>query len=350
MPSVIWQNQPQSTYLWENSLNNRINFGWEISKYWSFDAGMRNRLIAGNESLINPQSISYDNAWADLSWNWFECNKMVLNTAFDRLFVTFEKNKWQLRLGRQRINWGQTFVWNPNDIFNTYSFFDFDYPERPGSDALRLTYYHSETSSSELAASVNRDNKFTAAIMHHWNKNNFDFQLIGGLYSQSDIVLGGACTSDFKGLNFRGEFSLFQPVKNISDTISTVAASFGLDYIFSNSLTLQAEVLYNNISDVILTKGLMALYSAPLSSKFLSICDWNIFMQASYPITPRLNASISAMFFADIKSYYSGLSLDYSIIENFDFSFIMQYFSTAPNKTLGNMQFALGFARLIYSF
>ena len=34
--------------------------------------------------------------------------------------------------GRQRINWGQTFVWNVNDVFNAYSYFDFDYKERPG--------------------------------------------------------------------------------------------------------------------------------------------------------------------------------------------------------------------------
>ena len=32
-------------------------------------------------------------------------------------------------------------VWNPNDLFNAFSFVDFDYEERPGSDALRIQKY-----------------------------------------------------------------------------------------------------------------------------------------------------------------------------------------------------------------
>ncbi|HVB02111.1 MAG TPA: hypothetical protein VNE41_00190, partial [Chitinophagaceae bacterium] len=27
------------------------------------------------------------------------------------------------RLGKQRINWGKTLVWNPNDWFNTFNLF-----------------------------------------------------------------------------------------------------------------------------------------------------------------------------------------------------------------------------------
>ena len=99
---------------------------------------------------------------------------------------------------------------------------------------------------------------------------------------------------------------------------------------------LQAEVLYNNVSSNN-AYGLMAMYSAPLSAKNLSISQWNIFTNASYPITPRLNGSLYGMYFVDIQSYYAGLSLEYSVIENLDFSFIAQYFSTLGNSTLWNM-------------
>jgi len=286
-----------------------------------------------------------------LSWNWVETDNYpsLLNTTFDRLNITFEKNKWKLQLGRQRINWGQTFVWNPNDLFNTYSFFDFDYPERPGCDAFRTTYYHSETSSSELAVSANHENKVTAALMHRWNSNHVDYQIIAGSLAETDLVLGGALTSDIKGLNFRGEFSYFHPIKNLTDTSGIVAVSTGADYIFSNSLMLQTEVLYNNVSSNN-GYGLLAMYAAPLSAKNLSICKWNVFVNATYPITPRLNGSLSSMYFVDIKSCYAGFSLDYSIIENLDFSFFTQYFSTFGNSQPGNMQVLLGFARLKYSF
>jgi hypothetical protein len=351
MPSLIVQ---QDDTWWQGLVHNRLNFNWQVTEHLLFDAGMRNRFIAGSEAMISPESISADAGLMDLSWNWFDVETRhatsLLNTAFDRLNITFEKNKWKLQLGRQRINWGQTFVWNPNDIFNTYSFFDFDYPERTGCDAFRTTYYHNSTSSSEIAVSANHDNKVTAALLHRWNRRNVDYQFSAGVLTENDFVIGGALTSDVKGLNFRSEFSYFHPVKNLTDTSGIVAVSIGADYIFSNSLMLQTEILYNNVSKAFSDNGLMGLYSAPLSAKYLSICNWNVFAQASYPITPRLNGSLSSMYFVDIKSCYAGFSLDYSVIENLDFSFIAQYFSAFGNSKLGNMQVLLGFARLKYSF
>ena len=350
MPSAIYMNLPQSEVWWQNLVHNRLNFSWQFDKHFLFEASMRNRFLTGSDALTNPGEMSADTGWADLTWNVFDAKSSqatsLLNTSIDRLNFTFEKDKWQIRLGRQRINWGQTFVWNPNDIFNTYSFFDFDYVERPGCDALRTTYFYNETTSSELAASVNHWGKITAAFLHHWNFKNFDFQLIAGEQAQSDVVAGGAWTGDFDGLNFRGEFSVFQPMKNFSDTTTTVAVSVGFDYVFKNSLMLQTEILYNNVSENSSTGDLMGLYAAPLSAKNLSVCDWNIFAQASYPITPRLTGALSTMYFMDIKSFYSGLSLDFSLMENLDFSLIAQYFSTPKS----DMHIIWGFGRLKFSF
>ena len=353
MPSLTVQ-QPGSDTWWQILVHNRLNFNWQMSEHLRVDAGIRNRFITGSEIMFDPQSVSYDPGRVNLSWNWAVKETghapSLLNTSFDRLHVTFEKDKWKLQAGRQRINWGQTFVWNPNDIFNTYSFFDFDYPERPGCDAFRATYYHNETSSSELVASTNYENKVTAAFLHRWNRKNVDYQLIAGEQTGTDFVLGGTLTSDMKGLNFRSELSYFHPIKNLTDTSGIVSISVGIDYLFSNSLMLQAEVLYNNVNSVFSGNGLMGLYSAPLSAKYLSICNWTVFAQTSYPITPRLNGSLSGMYFFDIQACYASFSLDCSLIENLDFSFIVQYFSTLGNSKLGNMQVFMGFARLKYSF
>ena len=358
MPSLIVQGPRDNTewqilthnIWWQMLAHNRLTANWQITEHLSVEAGMRNRFIIGSEAMIDPEGISNDPGWINLSWNWAKGKSIIGNTSFDRLYVSFEKNNWKVQAGRQRINWGQTLVWNPNDIFNTYSFFDFDYPERSGCDALRTTYYHSATSSSELAVSVNYDNKVSTAFLHRWNKNNVDYQLIVGEQTETDFVFGGALTSDFEGLNIRSEISYFHPTKNLTDTSGIVAISLGADYIFSNSLMLQTEVLYNNVSKTFSNSGLMALYSAPLSAKYLSICDWNIFANASYPVTPLLNGSLSAMYFVDVQSYYAGLSLDYSVIENLEFSFIIQYFASLDNSKLGDMQIFFGFARLKYSF
>jgi hypothetical protein len=354
MPSLIVQ-QPGDNTWWQMLVHNRLNFKWQMTEHLRIDAGMRNRFLTGSKEMLNPGSIGFDSGWMDLSWNWANVGtkhdlSQLGNTSLDRLYVTFEKDKWKLQAGRQRINWGQTFVWNPNDIFNTYSFFDFDYPERPGCDAFRGTYFHNETSSSELAISANHSHKITTALLHRWNKNNVDYQLIAGEQAEADFVIGGALTSDVKGLNLRSELSYFHPIKHIADTSGIVSVSVGADYLLPGSLMLQAEVLYNNVNKVFSENGLMALYSAPLSAKTLSISNWNIFINASYPITPRLNVALSSMYFVDIKSSYEGLSLDYSIIENLDFSFIAQYFSTLRNSSLNNMKILMTFARLKYSF
>jgi hypothetical protein len=144
-------------------------------------------------------------------------------------------------------------------------------------------------------------------------------------------------------LNLRSELSYFHPVKNYADTSGIIAFSVGADYIFSNSLMLQTEVLYNNVSSNN-GGGLMAMYAAPLSAKNLSISNWNVFANVSYPLTPRLNGSLSGMYFVDIKSCYAGLSLDYSVIENLDFSLHWQYFKSS------DLGANLGFVRIKYSF
>ena len=365
MPSLIFQ--PLSHIDAGQMLtHNRLNFGWQMNEHWRVDAGMRNRFIIG-DLYSDPKSIKFDAGLMNLSWNWLDAQKrwtrqvdtnitahysvnFLGNTAFDRLNLTFEKNNWKLQLGRQRINWGQTFVWNPNDIFNTYSFFDFDYPERPGCDAFRGTFFHNATSSSELAVSVNHENKITSALLHRWNKNNVDYQLIAGQQTQTDFVAGGAITTDFRGLNIRSELSYFHPMQNITDTGGIVAVSVGADYIFSNSLMLQTEVLYNNADRTFHNSVPMGLYGTPLSAKQLSISDWTIFANVSYPITPRLNGGLSSMYFVDIKSCYVGISLDFSVAENLDFSFITQYFSAFSNSQIGAMQLFLGFVRLKYTF
>ncbi|MDR1601086.1 MAG: hypothetical protein LBS42_01485, partial [Tannerella sp.] len=69
-----------------------------------------------------------------------------------------------------------------------------------------------------------------------------------------------------------------------------------------------------------------------------------------YPVTPRLNVSLSGMYFVDIEACYAGLSADYSVLENLDFSFIAQYFYATGSAGAANMRFLLGFARVKYSF
>ena len=154
----------------ENVLHNRMDLNWFINDHFTVSAGLRNRVIIGNNvSLIPGYSdyVSRDNGFLDLSWRWADENSWVGISQLDRLMIDYTVGNFQVTLGRQRINWGQTFVWNPNDLFNAYSLFDVDYPERPGTDALLVEYYPSPTSDAQLV----------------WNAgNSVDSMAIAGLY------------------------------------------------------------------------------------------------------------------------------------------------------------------------
>lgn len=48
------------------------------------------------------------------------------------------------------MNWGISIVWNLNDIFNVFSFMDFDYEECLGSDVICIKYYFGIVFSVEI--------------------------------------------------------------------------------------------------------------------------------------------------------------------------------------------------------
>ena len=138
----------------DNLIHNRLNLKGYFNDRITFSAEFRNRLFTGDmvkSGRAYSEMTGADQGWLDLSWNVLNKQSFFLNTMIDRLWFDFNYGKFQARLGRQRINWGQTLVWNPNDIFNAYSFFDFDYVERPGSDAIRLQYYPGSSSAIEIA-------------------------------------------------------------------------------------------------------------------------------------------------------------------------------------------------------
>ena len=333
----------------ENLLHNRINAKWYPFKNITLVAEMRNRLAWGDAITSNTsvESFSSDNGIVGLTWNVFSGKSYILNSSFDRLNIDWEKNKWKITLGRQRINWSQTLVWNPNDIFNTYSFFDFDYVERPGSDAIRLQYYNSEVSSTELAIKMNKGKKVTAAAYYKFNAFEYDFQFIGGILNNEDYVIGTGWSGAIKSVSFRGEISYFHLIKNSMRSSDEILTSIGADYTFGNSFMIMAEYLYSDVKTID-SLSFMNFYQAPQTVKNLSFVKHNFVLQLTCPVTPLLNAGLAGMFFPGIKGYYLGPSLTYSLAQNLDASF---YFQSFTGEILNQKQrFNLAFLRLKFSF
>jgi len=346
-------NDVDSVWLVDNLIHNRLNFRWYMNENLTLAVEARNRFIYGDLNKMIPgyaDMIEQDNGLFDfLTTNLVEEKSFLLNTSIDRAYVEYNKNSFVAKLGRQRINWGQSFAWNPNDIFNVYSFFDFDYEERPGSDALRLQYYTSFTSVAEIAVKMDKDHNITAAGLYRFNKWGYDLQFMGGVSDTSDYVLGTGWSGNIKNAGFNGEISYFHPQDNFSDTSGVVLVSAGLNYMFDNSLYVQLEGIYNGYFNKLNIQSFNDLYFMPMSVKTMSYSKFSWFGQMSYPIHPLVNATLAAMYFPSLGSgYFLMPSISYSASNNFEFSLHGQKFEGKFGGQYDKM--TLLFLRFRYSF
>jgi len=336
-------------FLNENLLHNRLNFKGYLNNNITVAAEFRNRLFTGDMVRLGKyysDMIGEDPGMIDMSWNVFEEQSFLFNTTLDRLWIDFQYNKFQITIGRQRINWGQTFVWNPNDIFNAYSFFDFDYVEKPGSDAVRLQFFPTSSSVAEIAIKSDNDKNITAAGLYRFNMWEYDFQFLAGIVNSEDVVVGTGWSGAIGSISFRGEASWFTPYKNTPQDESTILITTGFDKIFDDNSMAQVQLMYS--SNPFELDSFTGFYSGNLSSKDLAFSKFSAFGQFTWAATPLLNIGISAMWFPDLKGYFAGPSLDYSLAENLDFSLFWQHFNCIMAGTETNLN--MGFLRLKYSF
>lgn len=348
MQSAIFESL-SGDFLNENLLHNRLNFKGFINENLTFTTEFRNRLFTGDrvKSVTGyAELIGFDPGVADLSWNVFSRHSFLLNTTVDRLWFDMHYNMFQVTIGRQRINWGQTFVWNPNDIFNAYSFFDFDYIERPGSDALRFQVFPTSSSAAELAVKVDSQNDITAAGLFRFNKWGYDIQFLAGYVNSEDVVIGAGWSGAIGSVSFRGEGSWFQPWEEFPNSLGTVLLTTGIDKVFNDNSMIQGQIMYCNTPLELI--NFTSFFSGNLSPKDLAFSRFSAFGQFTWAVTPLLNLAVSGMWFPDLEGFFTGPTIDYSLAENFDFSLIWQHFNSMMG--VDRTKINLAFLRLKYSF
>ncbi|TCN72275.1 hypothetical protein [Acetobacteroides hydrogenigenes] len=335
-----------------NFLHNRINLKWLPTASVTASLELRNQLVWGNLLKKYPaygDLLATDPRYADLSFNVFSERLALLNVAVDRAWVQYSMGKLQLVAGRQRISWGQTFVWNPNDIFNTYSYFDFDYEEKPGCDALRLQYYPKATSVIEVAAKVNPRGKATVAGLYRFNRLEYDFQLIGGIVDETDIALGAGWSGQLLDGGFRGEATCFLPKRRFLKSDGVLVASVGYDYTFESSLFIQTEVLYNGSRETVNLLSLGQLSGGGLSAKNIFVPSFSVFGSASYPVTPLFTCALSSIVNPKYELLFVIPSVSISLKENLELNLNAQLlWSYGAGDSYQNL-YAL-FGRLKWSF
>ena len=210
-------------------------------------------------------------------------------------------------------------VWNPNDLFNTYNFVDFDYEERPGTDGIRVTRYLKGMSSVEVAGkfSKNPDSSVVASLFK-FNKKGYDMQILSGVY-YGDLALGFGWAGNLKTAGLKGEATYFHPRYHGEDTTGTLSASVSLDYSLKKPIYLTGSVLFN--SDGV-TRALDSLQAfglgQDLTAKTLMPTQFSYFLQISGTINPLLTTNIAGIYGAGMDLLFLMPSLTYSISEAWD--------------------------------
>lgn len=333
----------------DNLLHNRINLKGYLNDHISVSAEFRNRLFTGDQVRLNNQYaelIGKDQGWMDMSWNILNKQSFLLNTSIDRFWIDFNYSRFQVSIGRQRINWGQTFVWNPNDIFNSYSFFDIDYIEKPGSDAVRIQYYLSPSSTFDFAIKANNDNQITAGGLFKFNKWGYDIQLLAGYVDNEDFVAGTGWSGSLGSVSFSGEASWFQPAKYFLESTGRGLFTVSFDKTFKKNSTAQVQLMYCN--NPLKLSDFSSFYYGSLSAKDLAFSKFTAFGQFVWAVNPLFNLGMSIMWFPDLNGYFAGPSIDFSLAENVDFSLIWQHFDSEMSSQ--RQRINLGFLRVKYSF
>ena len=341
---------PLDEFRYDNVLHHRLESSWDISESLNIRMDIRTRLLNGYSVRHTPNLGNYydnDPGYMDLSEVFIDTDETLWHATIDRLQATWYHEDLEITAGRQRLNWGRTFVWNPNDLFNNFAYLNFDYEERPGTDALRATYNWSYASGIEVAYSPQKewDQSVLAAKLRS-TIASYDAQFLLGHFKE-DIALGTGWSGYLGDAGIKGELTYFHPEEEFWEETGVVTATLGVDYMFANSLYLRSELLYNGGWREAFNPA--ATLRRPPSAKDLFIAKTGAFASASYPVHPLVNVSLSAITSFSRPIFIAIPEATVSLAENWDATVLAQVLQgevlTGATDTPNIL-----YARLTYSF
>jgi hypothetical protein len=350
LPSVQFQSG-FSEPSFGNIIHNRLSFRWDMTPGLELILEGRNRLFF-NEQFRNFPGIrdifKHDDGLIDMSWVWLSDGSWLGHSEIDRFYLGWRTPSWRVRVGRQRVNWGINLVSNPNDLFNVYSFFDFDYVERPGSDAVRIQHYFGFMSSIEIAVSPAKNSKdMVAAVKLGINRWEYDFQVISGYY-RNRLALGGGWAGNLKDAGFKGEFTWFRDLELSSGgDRSNIVAAVGLDYMFASGTFGVLEFLYNG--GYRRSGDEVFLITEPLRPDNIMFSEYAITISADQAFSPVFSGGLAVMGLPDIEALFLMPNVKYSVLTDLDLEVIAQIFS-GGKKTVFEGAGSAWYVSLRYSF
>jgi hypothetical protein len=119
-----------------------------------------------------------------------------------------------------------------------------------------------------------------------------------------------------------------------------------VDKVFKNNTMGQVQIMYcNKPQDISI---ISSFSKTEMSAKALAFSRFSAFGQVTYPVNPLLSVTVSGMWFPDLKGYFAGPSVEYSMAENVDISLFWQHFNYRMEEERTRLN--IGFLRFKFSF
>lgn len=323
-----------------STFHNRLNFLAEW-KEWTTRIEVRTRLMTGNQ-LLQPgfqPSGRTEAGLLHLNKDWVNKRGVAVNTHVERALLVYRKSHWEFSLGRQRVNWGMSSAWNPNDVFNSYNFLTIDDVERAGIDALRIHYDVRPFNSIELVVKQgDRMKDRVAALLSRGNHFGYDHQLFMGVDS-IDLFAGGGWAGHIGKSGFAGEFTGYQPSRDTFHSRMLLHATVSLDRTFEHGWFISLSGYWNNHGVVKSVFSPLASFQQ-VSKKQLLPFRYTALMQISKQVNPRFAVRFGQLYTPTNNCWVSLPQMEYLISDNWSFDLAGQAFlgeSGDVFRTQGNL-------------
>lgn len=339
---LLWEAAPlfgaDDAWRFDSQVLARQNLRWYPGRQLTVAVEVNERLLIGESAqLMQTASEAYrfEQPYFDWRSTFIEEEDVVLEAEVDRFWVTAYHGDLEATLGRQRIAWGTTLVWNPTDLFNPTSPLDFANIENPGSDGLRVQYYLGPASRFEVAGALSeQEEDFTAAAQLVLNRWEYDWHFLGGRRAK-EWVAGFAWAGHIKGGGFRGELlGLFPSEKNTLTEDPGLTAVLSVDYTFQSSLYLHGEALYNS-RGITGDAGGFHLVQA-LRDNRLTPARWSTFAEVARRLHSLVYVSLAGILNPTDGSWYVGPTGTWNALTNLDVTLIGLIFGGDPGTEFGD--------------
>jgi len=287
---------------WDHLTHLRLNFEYRWSEALSLNVGMRNRLLWGDNIDVPGfgKLLSDDPGYVDLSSNWLENDHALGNTTFDRFHLNWQYSILEMRVGRQRINWGYASraeaVWEFGDDWDEVS----------------------------LAGRY----RFNLSGLRHTDSER---------KKKTDLVVGAGFSGSLWGAGINGEVSHFDPYKHEWDgieqepsTVSTLETDYHLS-IRGNPAWKISILHTSNPQD---PDDILAYLNRPLTAKTISFSRWTGYGETSFDIKTLSRQTFGVAVYDD-GSWYATATNIYSLADDWQMMLVWQHYDGPSGSFFG---------------